>query len=595
MKALSISGRLWLIILFLTASLLSLWAGSRYFQGRIADDFALRQQLAQVQLLLLEMRTADKDFLQNRELAYNDQFEALYQDFSRQFALLEQQASASQVGGVHLEQVSERFTAYAEAFRKVVALQKTIGLSSEEGLYAGVYQNARQVEVVASEDPAILAALLTLRQHEKDFMLYRNPVYAAAFATGLSDFRGVMFMSDLDNSLKAGVQSALRHYTDSFNELVQAEIDIGLDAQSGLIGEMRDQASEADIQFSRAQTLIAQHTDKDILRADTLLSVWVVLIIASAVSLVLFARYRIVKNLGQAVAHAQNLSEGNWATPIVSTSSDETGTLLRSMETMRRELVSSTDILKQDSLLKSQLGELSQVLQGIKDSYALCDDVIRHVTPRWNALVGAIYLLEENDILKRAASYGISDDKHARTEYQLGESLIGQAAANRRFMLLDKVPAGYLSISSGTGSTTPAAILVAPLVWNNQLYGVMELGSLSGFGASVENFFEQAGELIAVAIHAANTRTKSEMMLADSRRQAEQLEAQRAEAEFSRNAMARQAEQLQESEEQLQAQQEELRVINEELEAQGKLAAERTRYLEQRNRTLEARLKATNA
>lgn len=595
--SLTISSRLWLITIFISLTLLGLWQVNQHFQARIDGDYRLSQQVSTLQQQLLRLRIAEKDFLHHRKLFYRDQFEEIYENFQAQYTTLLTQVRETGLDATVIESMSADFDSYAEAFRKVVAHQLRIGLSTDDGLYGELAKAARDVETVITSDPGLHASLLTLRRHEKDFLLRRDATYYTRFGTAMSDFRGALFMSDIDNATQARLQEALGKYSDSFSKLLQEEVDIGLDDQSGLIGELAERVATAENSFATAHNGIAQKIAEDLNAARQLLTIIIAVIIAVTLMALLYTRTRIVRQLNQAVSYANTLERGEWQHTVPALSQDETGKLLAALEALRVELLRKARQVERDSQHKGRLAELSRILQGIKHSDTLGTDVLQYLVRALQGQVGALYLTEAKDQLVFCAGYALARDQSVQTHYAFGESLIGQAAASREAKIYTDLPGHFLRITSGSGEAPPASLAVSPLLWNDQVYGVIEIGALQAFDKDALLLLQDAGEMLAVALHAAKTREDMQTMLARSQAQTAQLEAQQEALEAANGKLMLQAEQLQQSEEELrvqqeelQAQQEEQRALNEGLEAQSRLLSKRTRELEQRNVQLEDRL-----
>ena len=54
---------------------------------------------------------------------------------------------------------------------------------------------------------------------------------------------------------------------------------------------------------------------------------------------------------------------------------------------------------------------------------------------------------------------------------------VGQAAYKKKPIIVSKVPDDYLKITSGIGEIAPKNIIVAPLLFEGDVKGVIELGS----------------------------------------------------------------------------------------------------------------------
>ena len=80
------------------------------------------------------------------------------------------------------------------------------------------------------------------------------------------------------------------------------------------------------------------------------------------------------------------------------------------------------------------------------------------------------------------AGYGVADPAAIR-HFDLGESLVGQAALDKRTILVTEAPPNYAAISSGLGQAAPTNLLVLPLLFEDQALGVIELASVNEFTA----------------------------------------------------------------------------------------------------------------
>ncbi|MEU8618616.1 HAMP domain-containing protein [Streptomyces sp. NPDC048623] len=169
--------------------------------------------------------------------------------------------------------------------------------------------------------------------------------------------------------------------------------------------------------------------------------------------------------------------------------------------------------------------------------------------------------------LVMAASYGlpvVPGDPPRR--FRSGEGLVGQAARDRRVLLVDPVPEGYATVSSAVGTGEPAALIILPIVVEDQVLGAVELASLQPFGALQRDFLDRfvvsAGAVLSSLV--ANLRTDE--LLAQSRSLADELRSRTLE---------------------LQARQRELQRSNAELQEQAALLAERNQDIESKNRVIE--------
>lgn len=293
---------------------------------------------------------------------------------------------------------------------------------------------------------------------------------------------------------------------------------------------------------------------------------------------------RMVENLNRVVGQADAISRGDYAEKIEPRSErDDLGhALVRMTDELRR--VSARNEL--ESRQKTGHNDLNDQLRGEQDSAALANAVITCLAEFFGAQVGAFYLASEEGLLALSASYAYRKRKNLSSHFAVGEGLVGQAARERKPILVTEVPEDYIRITSGLGSAAPASILVYPLQLMGDLKGVIELGSVRVFSDHDFDFLELVGESIAIALASADSRQRMKALLDRTQQQAEDLKVQQEELREANETLEIQKRSLLESETRLQAQQEELRQTNEELEEQAQLLEEQKNATQDRNMEL---------
>lgn len=184
-----------------------------------------------------------------------------------------------------------------------------------------------------------------------------------------------------------------------------------------------------------------------------------------------------------------------------------------------------------------------------------------------NASVGAGYVVNGGHELELFGGYALPPERLAQ-KISPAEGLVGQAASSRRLLHLRDVPAGHFEISSATGRSNPAELVLAPAMQNERVYAVIELGFNHPVGQSERSLLEGASEMLASAIRAGLDRTRLESLLAETQRQSEELQTQQEELRVSNEELEQQSRILQESQARMEVQQTELQQANASLESQ---------------------------
>lgn len=185
-----------------------------------------------------------------------------------------------------------------------------------------------------------------------------------------------------------------------------------------------------------------------------------------------------------------------------------------------------------------------------------------------HASVGAGYVVNHGgDELELFGGYALPAERLAQ-KIPAAQGLVGQAASSRKLLHLRDVPPGHLPVSSATGTSNPAELILAPAMQNDRVYAVIELGFTHAVGQSERSLLEGASEMLASAIRAGLDRTRLEALLAETQRQSEELQTQQEELRVSNEELEQQSRILQESQARMEVQQTELKQANVSLELQ---------------------------
>jgi len=294
---------------------------------------------------------------------------------------------------------------------------------------------------------------------------------------------------------------------------------------------------------------------------------------------------KMAENLSAVVRQSDKIAKGDYSVEIQPQSeNDELGNALSEMT---RSLKDMDEENKFQDLLKTGQIELIERMRGDRDIAIISQKAITCLCNYLNAEIGALYLTDGDESLRLTASYAYKKQKELSNKFSFGEGLVGQAALERESILLTQVPEGYIKIQSGLGEARPASIIVTPLIFEERVSGVLELGAFHEFSDRDLTFLDQSSKNIAIAITSTQVSLKTSNLLQETQELAEKLQAQQEELRVSNEELEEQTKALKVSEESLQLQQEELQQTNEELEEQTKLLEEQKEEGQQKNLELE--------
>ena len=236
--------------------------------------------------------------------------------------------------------------------------------------------------------------------------------------------------------------------------------------------------------------------------------------------------------------------------------------------------------VREHSLLKTAQAALAAQMQGEHSTELLCRNIITFLCNHLEVPLGIFYAAQENGTLRLAGSYAYKPREGARCEYRLGEGLVGQAALEQTDKVLVDVPESYFAIESGLGEMVPRCIHIKPILREDRVSAVLELGLLQELQPTQSAFLDAVAESISLAVEGSLARERQAALLEETQRQSEELQSQQEELRVSNEELEEQTQRLKASEERLRVQQEELQVTNEELEEKNDLLERQKRDVE---------------
>jgi signal transduction histidine kinase/CheY-like chemotaxis protein/HAMP domain-containing protein len=224
---------------------------------------------------------------------------------------------------------------------------------------------------------------------------------------------------------------------------------------------------------------------------------------------------------------------------------------------------------QQQDWLKTNLAQIAGMMQGHRDLAVVAELIMDELAPLVGAQHGTFFLSEAingDTQLRLIAGYGLRADQDAPIQYRLGQSLIGQVAKSKKSIMMGDLPESYVKISSGLGEAPPAHLAVLPILFEDQVLGVIELASFASFSPVQTDFLEQLTETLGVNFNTIIANARTDALLEESQRLTSELQARS---------------------EELQSQQVELQRSNADLEDKAALLAAQNRDIETKNAEIE--------
>ncbi|MBV1872116.1 MAG: response regulator [Gammaproteobacteria bacterium] len=439
-------------------------------------------------------------------------------------------------------------------------------------------KNFPVLEIVNETSIAITSLKLSLGAAvdtgEEEELIIANDIYEKSIKN-LNEIRKIS--PDLADQVQA-VTKDLQEYYKASHAVAKGLLDNSIESNelyilvpkinisfSSLTQKLKQLRQNVTLNFSTSLNDVTA-SNNQAWRTGALLSLGIVIVL---LIISVYITNMITRGLNHAVTIADKIADGDWSTEITISSEDETGHLLSAISTMRDKLRDRTQEDHDKERLQSQVADLNECMRGDQSIEELCRHIINYVTPGTGCQVGAFYAMDDkHQQLSLTSSYALTHRKGIKNTYQLGESLVGQTAIEKKQICVSELPEDYMAVSTGLGQTSPRNILLTPVIHDELVVGIIELGSIAPINEQSMLFLSRISDSIGIAINSARSRVQLAHMLGQTQKQAASMEKQQTELQRVNDDLEEQANALKQSDLRMQHQQEELRASNEELEEQ---------------------------
>ena len=261
--------------------------------------------------------------------------------------------------------------------------------------------------------------------------------------------------------------------------------------------------------------------------------------------------------------------------------------MIRNLQLMHKEN-------EQQNWLQNGLNQLNNELLGEPSLLEVCNKAIRFVSRYVNAGYGGLYVYSpEEEAAKMYSSFAFIERDTLSNVYKLGEGVVGQVALEKNPILLKNITRKDRLIKTGTTSQPPRNTYTYPLLYNLDLYGIIELASFDPFDEAKQHFLNETNRVIATVIFSTKQREKVQELLQVSQQATQNAKHAAREAEQAKEGAQRKADELQkanlqleEQQQRLQQQSEEMQQVNAHLKEQQQRLQQQSEELRQQNESL---------
>lgn len=227
-------------------------------------------------------------------------------------------------------------------------------------------------------------------------------------------------------------------------------------------------------------------------------------------ALLLFYRRRVVEPLVEINRSLRGLLKNEAGVSIgYQQDPSEVGEIARSLETYR---AASVEVERQ-RWIKNQVSEIAEALHQAATFESFAEGLLNRLVPLLGGGAAALYVLAEGDTrLRFVGGYAWAPPADQSPSFAVGESLVGQCAHERKVITLTELPADYLPIRSGVGSSQPRVLTLAPVLAHEQPLAVIELASFTTLTPVQQALLEAVSGMVCLHLEILQRNLKSQKL-----------------------------------------------------------------------------------
>lgn len=459
---------------------------------------------------------------------------------------------------------------FHETFINMVAVYKQKGFKDIgiEGKMRKAVHNIEHLDFLPDLKP-----LLSLRRHEKDFILRKDLAYTEKFNREWDAlYDSYLNNTSLSEEEKRMLTTEMGSYKNSFSQIIEIEKKIGLNTNQGLRSDILNKQHELEAKLLAIQSKLEKQTEKSILNLKIV--VWAVSILLLLFFALISGLFSIFNNtVRKPVLELRNAAEevsiGNLSVDIQKL---KKYSLLKELTTSIEQIIAKfretiqivENIAKENKSLQIEIrNENDEVGRALCTISKEIDTMRKHETKRaWHneglalfaeivreqnnvesfsekavkAIVkylkvnqASLFVAKENKEgmeLNLMAAFAYDRKKFAEKSILPGEGLLGQCYLERESIFLTQVPSNYVHITSGLGEATPTCIYILACKTKNNVEAILELASFSVLDEHHVEFLEKIGESIASTIYFIRINDKTSELMLGFKTQTEALKMQ---------------------------------------------------------------------
>ncbi len=160
---------------------------------------------------------------------------------------------------------------------------------------------------------------------------------------------------------------------------------------------------------------------------------------------------------------------------------------------------------------------INDILRTHRNIDKLSIETLKGIIKYTGAVQGAFYILKKDKLINNA-TYAYNRQRFEKQEYAIGKGLVGEVAYEKSMIYRTEIPDDYFLVTSGLiNDKKPKSLIILPLLQEEELQGVIELGFLNNYIPKYKlEFANELSSMIGRTIYAQKINATTEHLLKES-------------------------------------------------------------------------------
>ena len=350
-----------------------------FMQNRSDNIYQAKEKADHLKIITLKLQQNEKDFLL-RELS-NKQFYEISQskyitDFTNNLAEATKTIDSIRKNIVSDEKIISDLNTitglvndYQKHFANLVLLLREKGFK-DYGKIGDMRKAIHNVEEAISNSNELLVHMLSLRRHEKDYLLRKDLKYYDKFNKEVNLFeQSITNAGNFSEQQKTELLSLLKNYKSTFEIVIQYDKKIGFTENDGLRGTLRQEIHKIEPATDDIIRLIKAAANQTMIRLESIILTLIAIMVIVIVAFLSQILSSVSKSLNYSNKIIKNLSAGDLSTEIKVKNKDELGLMLINLKEMSakiKQIISA--VYEAADMITSSSQHLNYVSQDISSS-----------------------------------------------------------------------------------------------------------------------------------------------------------------------------------------------------------------------------------